>query len=331
MPKREDENSASWKQSDLRYCPGCKKFASASDFYKYHYGQCFFVPEWERGQRKPKDEFAEHRERMQRTKVSRTTPPPFGTYRGTLAAGDYKKRRRFPLGKVVALLVIFSLVGAVVCAFAGLAPFSTAMDGIVDFFSSSEQGSTGEGGAPVPTLSATSTPTPTLPPVWIGPDGEREHEYVMYLGGYLIGGDGHRIELFNNPEAKNPTWSELVAFLRQDTTDEHYYEPLSFVCADFAEMLHNNAEVVGVRAAYVHVGLGTARHACNAFDTVDRGLLYIDCTGLPSWESYPCSSDKIVTIIAWGGDYRPKSIFPCHGWKSTWESIGTVTYVSTQW
>lgn len=253
IPKREDENSASWKQSDLRYCPGCKKFVSASDFFKYHYGKCFFVPERERGQRKPKDEFAEHRERMQRAKVSRTTPPS-GTYRGTFAARDYRKRRRFPLGRVIAILVIFSLVGAVVCAFAGVAPFSTAKDWIAGHFSSSD-----------------------IPP-------SEDHPYWEHFGKqppYSTSQFGGRIHLVNNEDATDPTWQQLEAFLRADGTDDKDYNFLSFPCGAFAEEVHNNAEEAGIKAAWVSVdfeGEGSD-HALNAFNTTDRGLVYADCTG----------------------------------------------------
>ena len=167
-------------------------------------------------------------------------------------------------------------------------------------------------------------------PVWIGPDGESEVEDVFYQGGYVIGGDGHRIELINNPDAEDPTWDELRAFLAGDETDEQAYIPSSFVCADFAEVLHNNAEEEGLRAAYVLVDLQDhpEGHALNAFDTTDRGLVYIDDTG--TVEYCPCSADKIVTVQV-GEEYIPESIFPCQGWSSTWESLGMVADICIQW
>jgi len=51
----------------------------------------------------------------------------------------------------------------------------------------------------------------------------------------------------------------------------------SFVCADFAETLHNNAEKVGIRVAYVTVN---GIHALNAFDTTDRGWFTLTMVGL---------------------------------------------------
>jgi hypothetical protein len=59
-----------------------------------------------------------------------------------------------------------------------------------------------------------------------------------------------------------------------------YYNDNSFVCADFAEMLHNNAEKAGWRAAWVGIDLAGSEggHALNAFQTTDEGLVYADCT-----------------------------------------------------
>ena len=108
--------------------------------------------------------------------------------------------------------------------------------------------------------------------------------YLYEDGAVLVGGDGEPIELVNNPDAVNPSYSELVAFIKQDTTDANDYleNPLiGYVCADFAEDVHNNAEAAGIRAATVSVDFrGEAEgHALNAFETIDKGLVYIDCTG----------------------------------------------------
>ena len=90
------------------------------------------------------------------------------------------------------------------------------------------------------------------------------------------GGDGQPIILDENPEAADPTWAELKAFLETDTTDETPYELGSFVCGDYAEALHNNAEDAGIRAAYVPVRLNEEPgHALNAFN-VDGTTVFID-------------------------------------------------------
>jgi hypothetical protein len=108
--------------------------------------------------------------------------------------------------------------------------------------------------------------------------------YTYEDGKVLIGGDGEPIMLIDNPDATNPTYAELVAFIQQDTTDTNDYlvhPRIGYVCADFAEDVHNNAEAAGIRAASVSVDFEGSEegHAMNAFGTVDMGLVYIDCTG----------------------------------------------------
>ena len=104
---------------------------------------------------------------------------------------------------------------------------------------------------------------------------------AVVLVSLLVGGDSYYIPLKNNPDATNPTWSELESFLASDNTDKLKYNIDTFVCGDFAEMLHNNAEMAGIRAAYVSVQLGPSEyyptsggHALNAFQTTDKGLVY---------------------------------------------------------
>jgi len=90
------------------------------------------------------------------------------------------------------------------------------------------------------------------------------------------GGAGQPIILTENPEATDPTWEQLEAFLVSDTTDEVPYVLGSFICGDFAETLHNNAEATGIRAAYVPVRLNQEPgHALNAFN-VDGTTVFID-------------------------------------------------------
>ncbi|UCH42573.1 MAG: hypothetical protein JSW16_07130 [Dehalococcoidales bacterium] len=105
--------------------------------------------------------------------------------------------------------------------------------------------------------------------------------YLKDSGTIQIGGDGEPIELIDNPDATNPTYAELVAFISKDGTDTNEYIPGKYVCADFAEDVHNNAEAAGIRAAWVGIEFegDDIGHALNAFETTDKGLVYIDCTG----------------------------------------------------
>ncbi len=86
------------------------------------------------------------------------------------------------------------------------------------------------------------------------------------------------IELINNPTATNPSWQQLISFLRADPTDDRTWTEGIFVSGDFGEMLHNNAEAAGIRAAIVGVFFEgeTIGQGLNAFKTTDRGLVYME-------------------------------------------------------
>ena len=105
--------------------------------------------------------------------------------------------------------------------------------------------------------------------------------YIYENGTIQIGGDGEPIKLIDNPDATNPTYAELVAFIGEDDTDANEYITGTYVCADFAEDVHNNAEAAGIRTAWVGIDFegDDEGHALNAFETTDKGLVYIDCTG----------------------------------------------------
>ena len=91
---------------------------------------------------------------------------------------------------------------------------------------------------------------------------------------------GDPVRLYENAQSRDPSWEQLRGFVLNDDTDEQPYIPDSFVCTGFATMLHDSAEAAGIRAAYVSVDFGDGPgHALNAFNTTDRGLVYIDCTG----------------------------------------------------
>lgn len=154
---------------------------------------------------------------------------------------------------------------------------------------------------------------------------------VLIDGAILVGADWEPIILVNNPQASNPTWNELKSFLLQDTTDEVKYDLDTFVCADFAEMLHNNAETAGIRAAYVCIDFAYELwgHALNAFETTDRGLVFIDCTGHQTAPFY--NADKIVDLVKYE-QYIPEGIFPELMGGYYWLSMGVVSEIELiQW
>jgi len=297
-----------------------------------------------------------------------------------------KNSWRWPSMKLTVFSVICFLV---VLAFAGVSPFSGYKDNFFNTFSSCSNNNTitqppaDDFATPAPGSATTPVEPPqsTTPPESAGIDSQTGEYENYYLGlvrtpeGVLGGNDcyGEFIVLINNKNAKNPTYSELLGFLRSDTTDEFPYQytvsVMGFyygnaedninldslksiidgtakpnppkICADFAERLHNEAEMAGIRCAYVSLDMigytdpynlgieSDAGHACNAFETTDRGLVYIDCTGTSN--SYgPANQDMIVDVKV-GEQYNPQYLFPSGGWYVPSDVMGTVTSIFITW
>jgi len=136
--------------------------------------------------------------------------------------------------------------------------------------------------------------------------------------------------IVNNETATNPTWAQLSDFLLRDKTDQKDYVPGVYMCGDFARDVHNNAEGAGIRAAYVAVELPSGYHSLNAFQTTDRGLVFIDCTGLEASQSGPSNCDKTVDVKL-GKTYVPESLFPECPYNLTWGDMGTILDVQIYW
>ena len=98
-----------------------------------------------------------------------------------------------------------------------------------------------------------------------------------YDRGYEIGlGSGSKEGAATLVELHNPTYKELLEFLARDRTDSNLFIGGEYVCFDFAAALNNNAEANGIRAAYVRIRSKEWGHAVVAFETVDRGLVFIE-------------------------------------------------------
>ncbi|MBI2850281.1 MAG: hypothetical protein HYX80_04465 [Chloroflexi bacterium] len=87
-------------------------------------------------------------------------------------------------------------------------------------------------------------------------------------------------------ETHNPTYSELMAFLAEDKTDGKPYIEGEYVCFEYAAELNNNADVRGLQAAYVRLRSDDWGHAVVAFETVDKGLIFIEP-----------QSDSVVNLV----------------------------------
>ena len=100
---------------------------------------------------------------------------------------------------------------------------------------------------------------------------EKEIELTELQTSYegLMTGHGYTI--------KDPTYSEMMRFLKDDDTDKAEYIKGEYECTGFATDLCNRAEEKGVRCAYVSIRFPDGRgHAVVAFDTIDKGLIYIE-------------------------------------------------------
>jgi len=206
-----------------------------------------------------------------------------------------------------------------------------------------------------------------------------ENVYGNYSFGLVKGPDGvlsnsygDFIVLINNENSKDPTYNQLVTFLKRDKTDEYSYQytissmgsyygtaeshvNLTFVkgivdgvedmikprvCGDFAQRLHNSAELKGVRCGYVSIDLegytdpynygisSNTGHALNVFNTTDKGLIYIDCTG---GVGGPPNHDTIIKTFQKGKKYIPESLFPQLGWETKWGNMGKITSIYITW
>jgi len=87
------------------------------------------------------------------------------------------------------------------------------------------------------------------------------------------------LDRLQQSDLEDPSWSELEEFLRLDDTDTIPYVENSFDCSGFAITLRDRAWGYGFRSAYVELGFGDeVGHAINAFDTTDKGVIFIDDT-----------------------------------------------------
>ena len=77
-------------------------------------------------------------------------------------------------------------------------------------------------------------------------------------------------------ELKNPTFEEVKDFILRDSISLNKFILNQYECRHFATDVNNNAEAEGLRCAFVLLCYGQGQHAVIAFDTVDRGLVYIE-------------------------------------------------------
>jgi hypothetical protein len=158
----------------------------------------------------------------------------------------------------------------------------------------------------------------------------------------ICGANGAPVNMANSKEAINPTWEQLVYFLKCDDTDKQQYIDDKFNCVDYAEMLQNDATKAGWKAAIVGIHLyddftdNVTGHAINAFQTTDRGLVYIDSTR--SKNETARDVEKLVKVEV-GKQYKATYVFPSRIWplfldrpnNYTVRTIDFVAWPLTDW
>lgn len=133
---------------------------------------------------------------------------------------------------------------------------------------------------------------------------------------------GVQVVLVNNLSASDPTYDDLIRFLKSDSTSSAKYVYPDWTCADFARQLHDNAEAHGIKAAFVAVefynssidysiyddGSGSFSppltapdmgHGFNLFNTTDRGQIYVDASGI-----YESSTGDRIVYVAEGREFN---------------------------
>jgi hypothetical protein len=71
-------------------------------------------------------------------------------------------------------------------------------------------------------------------------------------------------------------YNDVETFLEIDKTDDLEYIPDVFDCKSFASTLKSNANKQGMLCAVVITDYSASSHAINAFDTLDRGIIFVE-------------------------------------------------------
>jgi len=76
----------------------------------------------------------------------------------------------------------------------------------------------------------------------------------------------------------DPTYASMEAFLASDKTDQNTYNATTYNCVNFSADVIANASKQNIRCAYVNIDFGNilSGHAIVAFDTTDKGMVYIE-------------------------------------------------------
>jgi hypothetical protein len=135
------------------------------------------------------------------------------------------------------------------------------------------------------------------------------HEYELYPNRSLI-----EITVYRG--VTDPSYAQLLDFLKTDDTIDATYVPDSYVCTNFAVHLYEDAEARGMAAHLIAIDFDDSPgHMIDAFDTTDNGTVYIDDTGYTQAQissGVPEVPESVVPVV--GEEYAPQFLFPVNGW-----------------
>ena len=105
---------------------------------------------------------------------------------------------------------------------------------------------------------------------------------------------------------RDPSYQEMKDFLARDETSRQEYVPGEYTCVDFAKDVKANAAEEGIRCVYVIIEYrGGGGHAIVAFDTTDRGLVYVEPQF--DWEVEPEIGKRYYQCVIPPPHYRMES------------------------
>ncbi len=77
------------------------------------------------------------------------------------------------------------------------------------------------------------------------------------------------------PILRDPTYDELVKFIKEDTINENEYNN-TYTCLQFSLDLNKNAHNLGIRSGFVLIFFDNCSHLLNCFNTTDEGIIYVE-------------------------------------------------------
>lgn len=140
----------------------------------------------------------------------------------------------------------------------------------------------------------------------------------------------------DNVNAKDCNYEDLLIFLKGDLTDKMLLQENDVLnsCERYTLVLHDNAEKFGIRCGYSIVTFveideiyGRFGHALCAFNTLDKGMIFIDDTFSPTVDVDKDSMfDKTGEVVV-GQKYVPSRLFDDKRYKP----MGTIESVDVYW